>query len=679
MAEAQLKYKINENTKKGDINRYKKGGAKLFMGEERQDNQVEESLLPEETVIDNLDILRETNHNMRKNKNDVIIPEANSELARYMEPYTESMEEPPIYESHVRSPKGSGLSFAVHSFVGLRFTGVHPFTHRLGRYYLRAGFGSEGNREASTTQKAFWKAGGLHNDTYTHADISLQRQTSPEVVDKALKFIPAHAHNSNYNLLLHNCNHFAREVALELGFGDIADMHQGMSPTSTYSNMAKRAQAGEEGFFNDYIEGNRENGLFADSETIERGDEENNLNQKIQFLDFQIRYGGNERKSILSKLPVSKERFEKEAMEELDKHGFNLRINKWNQFFSKDQAKTEITSVAEEIAMVEEKIVNLDGIDSMNKSEVRLEAMEGRKRALKEAASSTASRSRTLMQKSGIRYYRLGIYALRVATSFERLTQRLEELSKGEGIENISFKQEFGTTYSDAEVLSLFQEKKELDEGEQVREAIPIKDMEVYGNDYRVEKATSEKRAAVILGNVPEFKTMLSQKKEREAQFTQKEGTAEKCIFSIGTALQIMQGLQQTVMGNQKYMKAIASLYAQNRKEFSKEQLSYLLLQDLISGFYTNDAKIDDLQNQIFKDLYEQNGGMAIMIYHSVLQDRKIKTSKEEAKEIAINDKNSYMGKEISKEERLVIQEKQRAIYEIYLNLNFALANLFTV
>lgn len=612
--------------------RYVKGGSKRFRENREENAELNESL----------ETLHEFDPQLYKvEDNNIIVPDASSELADFMEPYPESTQEPPKYESHVRSPRGSGLALIVHSFVGLRFTGVHPRTHRIGRYYLRAGFGSQGNEEESGYKG--WQPGGLHNDTYSVAEISVERNTDPEHVNQALKFIPAHAHNSNYNLLSHNCNHFAREVAQELGFQDIAAMHEGISPTAAYSKMASLArQTDEQGqgdtrFFADLTAKNDiEDGSFTDMPSLRYANVQGSENGHISALSETMLHGGTD-DNLAAEMPVTRAGFEEQANQALEAHGlgvFNWRVNDRGQFSTKNQARAEISQTAQEISAVENAMRSLKLSELYGAQGAKKDAALARKEQAKNTMAQAAGTTRNLMRKAGKRYYKLGIYALRVSTSFTHLIARMEAVAGTEGYQQIDritdTKSFVGSPVSDAELAGLFSAQRSDRElrADRINPNQPVDDVDVQLGKYDVDQGRSNQlpvegagynRGDFILSHLPGKTEQIngylrgrsqqySQQRKQNIQRGQGLGAQDRA-FVIETLSTLYDRIKLMAEGNERYMRAVMSLFRQRQQRaFTPEQAALLIMREMLqpvnqmvlSAFgYRHEGALNDLNGML--------------------------------------------------------------------------------
>lgn len=546
----------------------------------------------------------------RVNPDNIVLPNPDSVLSNYMEPYSESLDAPPYFESHVRSPRGSNLALSVHSFVGFRFTGVHPRTHQLGRYYVRAGFGASGNDEVQFRNpraiKGMWKPGGLHNDTHSHADISTQRETSIEDVQHGFYYIPAHAKNSNYHLLEHNCNHFTREIALELGYGDVADLHEGTSPTAAFSNMRQAQENGGEGFFSDYY---KETGDYRtdyegnNSKVQNRGNAElfRQANDKISQINSTLVMGteasGFDRSGVMDSAE-----FSSEANTALEAHGlgvFNWRSNQPGQFKTKNEAKPAIAESASLISTLTPKIDTLQLQDANFPMEDVQASFRNRLSSFHETNRRVINDLQQLSIQSGKRYYKLGVFALRAASVFTSLQSRTNALIKSKNITEIEMDHDVRSDFHPAELMSMFAQESKLEKDFSITGLLEHPEEErVYlpTSDFAEENTI---RGNFILENAPTFNAWLvrpmsavlrgaDQLKPGEEAYGQMEAAVAQTVY---------EGLQQMFTENDAYFTPMLRLFYGTRQQIAPAQLANLMIIEL-SEAAVNTLTVDIHMNE---------------------------------------------------------------------------------
>lgn len=176
------------------------------------------------------------------------------QLAR---PHTEEVKMKPIFETHSFMPReeiDEKGALYMHSFIGLRYTEVNPWSKRLERKIVKVGFGGNGSP---------FGAGKLMDDGDTQADMSTETPINAGSFKRVVGAIGTVGENivrvqrgqrqkdgfsGKYNVFTNNCNDFVESMAKIAGASVPERLHHSiLGPAGAYKQLAEEAGKGQQG------------------------------------------------------------------------------------------------------------------------------------------------------------------------------------------------------------------------------------------------------------------------------------------------------------------------------------------------------------------------------------------------------------------------------------------------
>ena len=175
--------------------------------------------------------------------------------------FNEDVDKPPIFETHVSTPTLNKyfVKPGGHAFIGFRFTQYENGEYK--RKCFKIGYGLYENRGVGGIGAILnirWLCSfpnRLMDDMFWGSAISTQTAINVAQSKLLIKNIKLYFQKyPMFNVVTRNCNTFTRTMAREIGLGNIAKLHNTISPSSAANRISKELSKGRnlDGFRSDF-------------------------------------------------------------------------------------------------------------------------------------------------------------------------------------------------------------------------------------------------------------------------------------------------------------------------------------------------------------------------------------------------------------------------------------------
>ncbi len=173
-------------------------------------------------------------------------------ISSLIEDYNEDVDKPPVFETHVNTSALNRFFMkaeANHAFIGFRFTQYKDGKYK--RKHFKIGYGLDEDREERNIgfgikiKSSFFVPNKLVDDMNTTSAVSTQTEISVDQSKRLLNNIELYFKKYPlFSLIGRNCNVFTRTMAREIGLGNIAKLHNTISPSSAANRISKELSKG---------------------------------------------------------------------------------------------------------------------------------------------------------------------------------------------------------------------------------------------------------------------------------------------------------------------------------------------------------------------------------------------------------------------------------------------------